>query len=879
MEMQPPKWADKLLSLFCKGNLLEEIQGDLHEYYHRETTAKGKFRAGWMYWYHVFNFIRPFAIKRTQNSNYRIMFKYNLIIAYRNMLKHRFYSLINISGLAIAVTSSLLIGVFVLDELSYDKHFTNAQNIYRVAADIKFENNEFNLATSPAPLAQAFGAEIPEVKLVGRLHNDGAALFRKGDRFVKQEHVGYADQSVLEIFDFDFIYGARANALEEPNSIIISRTTSENFFGYEDPIGRNLESLSGNTYQVTGVYNDIPDHSHFHPQALISMENEGNSNSPIWLSNNYYTYLMLHDGAKAEDLRPKIDAIIDKYVRPQVKELTGVTLEDMSANGGRLNYYLVPLEDIHLYSNQEYQWEQNGSIEYVYIFSAVGIFILVLACINFMNLSTAKSAGRAKEVGMRKVLGSQKKQLIAQFLTESVLYSLVSFGVAVMLTYLLLPILNDFTSKQIMDPIFGRLALWPYVLIGSLVVGILAGVYPAFFLTAFRPAHVLKGELRNGISTSHLRNILVVFQFAVSIILIVGTAVVYKQLDFSRNKRLGYDKEKVIIIKNSNSANSGSEAFKTSLLALSDVTSVTSTTHYPSGESRNDLPFVPEGKSVLENTVSAQVWSADVDYLETFRMNLISGRNFDPELASDSSGIIINQTMAKRIGYEDPIGKFLKPAARFNFIKFEKFRIIGVVEDFHFESFKQSIVPMVLSMGANKSHTAIRYNSDSPAKVLSQVRNIWEEHAEGRPMDYVFLDDDFHAKFQAEERLATIFGTFSLLAIAIACLGLFGLSSFTAERRKKEIGIRKVLGASIYSIVTLLFSTFTKLLGVSFVIAVPVAYLLMQRWLDGFIYKTTLSLDVFALACGLVFLLAWLTVSFQSYRAASADPVKNLKYE
>ena len=480
---------------------------------------------------------------------------------------------------------------------------------------------------------------------------------------------------------------------------------------------------------------------------------------------------------------------------------------------------------------------------------------------------------------MRKILGTTRLNLVLQFITESVLYSLFAFFVAIALIYAIIPFFNDFVAKNITDPFFGRLFLFPYVLAGSIVVGIMAGVYPAFFMTSFNPVKVMKGELANGVNTSLLRNFLVVIQFIISLVLIIGTGVVYKQLRYSQNKSLGYDKDKVIIIKNTSEAGINQKTLKDDLLKLTDVSFVTTSSFTPSGSNRSDLPFAPEGLSGLESAVASQVWKVDHDYLNTMGINIIEGRDFDVHLASDSNKIIINQTMVNRLGFTDPVGKVIKPVVKFEQFKHSRFEIIGVVQDFHFDSFKDDIFPLIFHLDGTGANTAVRYSGKNPAKMIDNIMGIWEIHSGGRPFEYVFLDQEFNSKFKNEKRLGTIFGTFAFLAICIACLGLFGLASFTAEQRRKEIGIRKVLGATIMSIVSLLFTTFTKLLIISFVISTPIAYFIMNSWLQEFKYRTSVSFDIILLSCAVVFVLAWSTVSYQSFRAARIDPAKNLKYE
>lgn len=875
MDVQPPKWADRFLELFCKGYLLEEIQGDLYEHLQKNYEKRGRLISALMYWFQVLNFLRPFAIKKSQNSNITIMFKYNFLIAIRNLKKQRFYSVINISGLAIAIACCLIIGIFVKDELNYDKHFDNHENIYRISSHVLFNGNEFRMAQSPAPMKDALKADLPEIIESGRFRTNVPILLQKGDYFIKQENVAFADASILNIFKLQFIHGGGENTLENPESLLLSRSASEKYFGFENPVGQSIKSSDGTLYQIDGVYEDLPHQTHFHFDVLLSMEGYEHSKNTVWLSNNYSNYFMLKDGADYQDVNRKLPEILKTYFSPRLQEMAQISMEEFEASGNLLEYQLMPMTDIHLHSNLGAEIEANGSMDNIYLFSAVGLFILLLACINFMNLATAKSAGRAKEVGMRKVMGSRKRFLIAQFLTESTVISLISFALAIVLVYLTLPYFNAFTGKNIVDPLFGVLNLWPYVLISSLVIGLLAGIYPAFFLSRFQPIAVLKGNLSTGMKSGKLRNILVIFQFSISIIMIMATAVVYKQLRYSQNKRLGYNTEQVMIVDNTYTLGEGLEAFRNELLNDSEIENATASFFLPTRGGRSDYPFNREENSGAEHAISAQVWQVDDRYIPTLGMEVVSGRNFDDSRAIDTASVVINQSMAKRLGYEDPIGKKLKRVSEEN-----KITIIGVVEDFYFDSFKQKIMPLVFFLNSDANYSmAIRYKSDDPLELVAKVENLWQEHAPGQPFEYSFMDQEYRAKLEEERRLGTIFSFFSSLAIVIACLGLFALASFTAEQRRKEIGIRKVLGATVGNVVSMLFSSFSKLLTIAILVSVPLGYYLMGKWLEEFVYRTEIGVGLIIGSCALVFLIAWVTVSAQSFQAARSNPADNLNHE
>lgn len=875
MEPTPPKLADRLLSRMCKDHLHEEIMGDLLQQYYMEIEARGKFRASLNYWFQTFHFIRPFALKRRQNSNHRIMIRYNILLALRNLSKQKFYSIINISGLAIAAVACLLIGIFIVDELNYDKHFKNYQNIYRVDSHIFFNDTDMKFANSPAAMKEMLKEDFPEVVESGRFRNTDPILLQKGDQFMKQGRVAWADADVLKIFKLDFIYGGGSNALVDAESIVLSESASQKFFGDQNPVGQTIQSSNEQLFRIDGVYRDIPYNSHFHFQMLRSMEGLEHSRNKMWLSNNYKNYVVLDERTTIDEFNQKLPEVLKGYLGPRLKELAGVTYDEFYESGNFLDYRLIPVTDIHLYSNRQFEIEANGSIDNIYIFIAVGVMILLLAAFNFMNLSTARSANRAKEVGIRKVMGSMKRSLVGQFLTESIVISLFGFFIAMGLVYLGLPYLNEFTGKEIVNPFFGDMLLWPYVLLGSLIIGIAAGIYPAFILSSFSPNKVLKGRLSLGSKNSLFRNVLVVFQFSISIIMILGTSIVYKQLLYNQNKNLGYDRNKVIILENTYTLGAGIEAFTNSLNADPDIATVTNSYFLPSRNTRSDHTFNKEEDNGAKNAVNMQTWWIDDQYLPTLGIKLVDGRNFDRLLASDSTAVILNQTAVAMFGLGDSaVGKKIKYVGENN-----KLHIVGVVEDFYYDTFKQKVRPLVFFMDGGASTMALKYISDNPMALINRLEGIWIEHNPGHPFEFTFMDQEFDANFNEDRRLGTILGFFSILAIVIACLGLFALASYTAQQRRKEISIRKVLGASVSGIMRLLFSSFSKLLVIASLISLPLGYYLIDQWLSNFAYRTNIGVVVFIAAGLIVFVIAWITVGTQTLRAAQSNPAEILHNE
>ncbi len=875
MEPTPPKLADRLLDRLCKDHLLEEIMGDLLQQYQMEIETSGKFRASLNYWFQTLHFIRPYALKKSQNSNHNTMVRYNILLALRNLSKQKFYSIINISGLAIAATACLLIGIFIADELNYDKHFDNYENIYRVDSHIHFNDTDMKFANSPAAMKQMLSEDFPDVVASGRFRNTDPILLQKGDQYVKQENVAWADADMLNIFKLDFIYGGDQNALVDVESMVLSQSASKRFFGDENPVGNTIRSTNDQLFRIDGVYRDIPYNSHFHFDLLRSMEGLEHSRNKTWLSNNYKNYVVLDERTTVADFNEKLPEALKGYLGPRLKEMAGITYDEFYESGNFLDYRLIPVTDIHLRSHRQFEIEANSSIDNIYIFIAVGVMILLLAAFNFMNLSTARSASRAKEVGIRKVMGSMKRSLMGQFLTESIVISLFAFAIAIALVYLGLPYLNDFTGKEIVNPIFGDMMLWPFVLLASLIIGLSAGIYPAFFLSSFSPIKVLQGRLALGSKSSLFRNVLVVFQFSISIIMILGTSIVYKQLRYNQNKNLGYDRNKVIILENTYTLGTGADAFINSLNADPDIASVTTSYFLPSRNTRSDHTFNKEGDNGANNAVNMQTWYIDDQYLPTLGMKLQEGRNFDRTLASDSTAVVLNQTAAAMFGFSDsPLGK------KINFVgDNSKLRVVGVVEDFYFDTFKQKVRPLVFFMDGGTSTMALKYTSDNPLALIERIDQVWAEHNPGQPFEFTFMDQEFAANFNEDRQLGTILGFFSILAIVIACLGLFALASYTAQQRRKEISIRKVLGASVSGIMKLLFSSFSKLLVIASLVSLPLGYYLIDQWLSNFAYRTNIGVLVFIAAGLIVFIISWITVGTQTLKAAQSNPAEILHNE
>lgn len=824
---------------------------------------------------------------RSENSIFRAMLKNYLLIALRNLRKQSFYSIINISGLAVGIASCLVIVLYILNELNYDKHHEKADNIYRLSSEILFNGNHLKMVYSPAPMGPTMLTEYPEVENMVRFRQAGSTLIKRDIDNIKEANVAYADPSVFQVFTIPFVSGNPETALKEPNTLVLSESTASKLFPAESPVGQTVIIDNKTSYKVTGVFENMPRESHLHLDIILTMEGYRPSLSQEWLSNNFPTYLLLKEGADPRALEEKFIKLIDLHVTPFLKSFLGpdVDMSFFRSSGNKLDYTLMPMRDIHLHSDLAGEFEANSDITYVYLFGAVALFILLIACINFMNLSTARSANRAKEVGMRKVMGSLRLHLVNQFLMESILLSILSFIIALFLAYLALPFFNDLAGRQISIP-WASPAFIIIVFAVSVFIGIFAGTYPAFFLSAFRPINVLKGNMALGMKSGLIRSGLVVFQFSISIILIIGTFTVQQQLSYIQQKKIGFNKDQVIVIQDAYAMGNQLQSFKDEVLKNTAITHGSISGFLPvSGTNRSDNVYWQEGSEpTQDNMVSLQVWSVDMDYVPTLGMEIISGRNFSPEFPSDSSGVIINEAALKMFNFSDdplqrgiatfsgdtgPDGKPLQ----------ESYKILGVLKDFHFESLKQNITPLALFLKRSSGRISFRFQASDAQDVIKSIEGTWRAMAPGQPFQYTFLDQAFGNMYDSEQRLGKIFAVFAGLAILVASLGLFALTSFTAEQRNKEIGIRKVLGASVSSIVLLLSREFGKLIIIAFIISVPVAWYVVNWWLESYMYKVEVGVVVYLLAGLLSFLIAWITMGYQSMKAASSNPIDALRSE
>lgn len=806
------------------------------------------------------------------------MFSNYFKIAVRSLLRNKAFTAINIFGLAAGIATCLVIVLFIQDELSYDRFNEKADQIVRVTFHGKMKGQTINESTVMPPVAKAMITEFPEVKEATRLRRTGSPIMSYGDISFKEDAFAYVDSNFFQVFSLPLIKGDAKTALLQPNNIIITTTVAKKYFGDADPIGKTLAVKSSNTlFKVSGVINPVPENAHFSFDFFASMAGFERALSSSWMESEYYTYLVLPVGYDYKKLESKLPQLVDKYMSEQMQQAFGMSLQQFRNTGNDIGFSLQRLTDIHLHSNFAFDLKPAGDIRYLYLFSAIGIFMLLIACINFMNLSTAGASKRAKEVGIRKVMGSLKPQLIKQFLVESVLISSLALLVSLVLVYLFLPFFNTLSGKQLGFQLSELIWLLPTLAGIGLITGLLAGSYPAFYLSSFRPVAVLKGKFANSQKNSFFRNGLVVFQFFISISLIVGTTIVYNQLEFIQNKKLGYDKNQVVILPEAWLLGDKQELFKQKLLQDSRVQSVSSSGYIPAGDSYNNNFFVSPG-GVSDEMVKTLRYDIDYDYLTTLGMEMVSGRNFSRSYGTDSSAVILNETAAKTFGWEsNALGKVLTNRENDGSIK--TLNVIGVVKDFHFKSLHERITPLVMVLGQSASTMIIKTKTADVSGLIASMSKEWKDLKAEAPLSYSFLDDRFNNTYKAEQKTAQLLGVFAILTILVACLGLFGLSTFTAEQRIKEIGIRKVLGATESGIVALLTKDFMKLVAIAFLIAVPFAGWMMSKWLEDFAYRIQISIWVFVWAAGVAILITLVTVSFKAIKAALANPVKSLRAE
>jgi len=798
------------------------------------------------------------------------MFKNLFTIALRNIFKDKTYSAINILGLTIGITCSMFLYLYILDELSYDRYHKNADNIYRVVSNIKEPDNAFTWAVAQIPLGEELRDNYPEVQNVVRFFGTQRNLYKNGDQQFYEEDFFLADSTVFDMFTYEFVKGDPNTALDLPFSIVLTEKIAKKYFGGEDPLGQSIQNQQNEEFKITGILKDVPNNSHFKFEGLIS-RNTRPQNQGGWGGFGVFTYIQLPPNYDLSKMYISLDTIVKQRVNP-IFEQFGISIK----------YGLQRITDIHLYSKIQDEAEAGGDISYIYIFGAVSIFMLVIACINYMNLATARSANRAKEVGIRKVMGSQRAQLIYQFITESVLIALIALVASLALLYLLLPAFNALSNKEMP---FGFILQAPVLLnlLGVvLFVGIVGGSYPAFYLSGFSPVSVLKGKLSAKGGSVLFRKSLVVSQFAISIFMLISTLIVFDQLEFLRNKDLGFNKKQVIRIDLSGRELRQKSKVLTEKIKQSNDVEMVGMADAAPGEGIGKLLIKVEDNEGKLADKGVDLFSADYDFVKTLGMEIVQGRDFSRDIISDTTyAVLVNEAMVKRMAWSDPIGKkFIFQGGGPNNTEIEK-HVVGVVKDYHQNSLYDAIEPLMIILDDEQNYVFVRTKEGDVRQSLTALEKVWKEVNPNHPFEYKFLDQDFDSQYRADEKRSQIFTAFSGLTIAIACLGLLGLAAFTTEQRTKEIGVRKVIGASVNSLVFLVSKEFFLLVGIGMVIAFPAAWYFTNGWLQNFAYRIDLEGEwiTFIVSALLAFVITMVTVGYHVLRAAMANPVKSLRDE
>lgn len=816
------------------------------------------------------------------------MLRTYVVFAWRAFMKNKFYGLLNIVGLALSIAACLMIALFVIGERQFDEHHEKRARIYRLDSELKFGNIHVFLAVAPAPMGQRLMQDYPEIESTVRFRTRGSYLIRRERNMMnfKESNVAWTDSTFFSVFTVPLIDGDATTALRDPNSVAISETIAVKYFPEGGAIGKTLILDNSRKHTVTSVFEDMPATGHFRFDVLLPLSGRDEAQSQDMMATNFQTYFLLRPGTDPEALRAKFPEFVDRYILPKAVSLVG-TKEDFVAAGNKLEYTLTPLPAIHLQSNKVGEFASNGNIVYNYVFSVIGLFIFMIAIINFMNMSVAQSASRAKEVGVRKVLGSMRSHIVNQLLAESTFVCILSLALAVLVAWIVLPSFNELAQRNLSLPLDSPLF---YIAIAGtpLFSGAIAGAYPSFLLSSLKPVHALKGNFLPGKGSNGLRSCLVVFQFTISALLLIATATVGRQLRFMQTRDVGFNKDHVIIVHDAYALKGNAEAFRNEVLKNSFVKSGTLSGFLPiDGTSRDNDPFYRYGDIPTDgNPVVLQTWYVDHDYVTTLGMKIREGRSFSTEYLSDSLAVILNAAAISELGLTAPVigSKIVTyrkelPGGGFDLASAVEYTVIGVLEDFHIESMKKEISPLGLFLGKNNGYASFRFEGGHAEEAVSAVEKCWKAIAGDQPFLFTFLDDDFRRIYESEARLKNIFSLFAGLAIIIGCVGLFSLTAFTTQQRTKEIGIRKVLGASVASVVILLSRSIGIRIMIAFILATPLGWLAADWWLSNYTYKADIGPELFVTVGAALFGIGWLTGSYLSIHAALKNPVRTLRNE
>lgn len=808
------------------------------------------------------------------------MLKIYFNIAIRSLLKNRFFSVLNVMGLSVGIACVLMIYLYIHHELSYDQQIPHHERTYLVNTKGQLGGSDLHIPQTTAAMGPVLTNDYPFIESFTRFREKGAQIIRYGENSLKEEKAIFADSNYFEFWGGRLLEGDEQTALKNPQSVVLTEALADKIFGDEDAIGKYLTVAGKFEYKVTGIMEKMPENMHFNFEMIMSMSSLEEAKDLHWLNMNFFTYFRLAEGSPRAALKDQFPKAIEKYVGPEIDRFMGVSLEDFREGGNDIGFYLQPVADIHLKSEASGGFPGRGDIKYIYIFSAIGLFILTLACINFMNLSTARSANRAKEVGIKKVMGAMKPQLVGQFISESTLIAFTALIVGVIMVFFSFPFFNKVSGKSLDPSELYQPNVLLIMMLLVVIVGVVAGSYPAFFLSRFQPVKVLKGKIAMGAKSGYFRSILVTFQFAVSIFLIIGTLVVFKQLQYLQNKNLGFDKEQVILLENTYMLRGSINAFLDEVVKNTAFKAGTISSSSPSPASSEWITAFWSGRTKSnKNTSTMTFYQVDDQFVPVYGMEILEGRNFDKAMATDTAAVLLNEAAVRRFGFTNPIGQYVSHITDINTEGYTSYKVIGVVKDFHYDHLKTAISPLVIANKDTDARIAFRMNTNNYQEAINTLKATWDEFVPAQPFEYKFLDQELMTQYESEQKISDLFEIFTGLTIFVACLGLFGLASFTTEQRSKEIGIRKVLGASVQGIVFLISKDFMKLVVLSFLVAAPLAYFFMSSWLLDFEYRIALSIWIFLGSGAAALLIAWLTLSYQSIRSAIANPVNSLRSE
>ncbi len=791
--------------------------------------------------------------------------------AFRNLLKNKVFSLINILGLAIGISVFLVITLFVKDEMAFDAFNKNADDIYRITMHVKFGETDISVANTPPILAETLKKDFPEVLETVRLRRDLQFVYKGRDK-IKEREFFFADSTIFDVFSIKLVQGNPKTALSKPNTIVLTEETAEKYFGSISVLGQIIRTTEGKDYEVTGIAEKMPGNSLFEFDFLASIGALSESKNTQWLNNFAHTYFILKKNVSWKELNAKLPALIER----NVSDVMGTPYKAFTTAGNKFEFFLQPLLSIHLTPGVYNEFKDSGDTTILYFLSAIAVFILLIACINFVNLSTARSTKRANEIGVRKVLGSSRGQLMYQFLAETILLTFIAVIAALVLIEILTPLISSVAEKDLGIDYISNWYLLPSLFAFAIIVGLVAGIYPALFITSFQPVLALKGKVFKSTKGIGIRRSLVVFQFVVSVVLIVATTVVLSQMSYIKSKDLGYNADQIFVIQNATALGEQLESFKEKLLLNPKMLNATSSNSLQNYDLNLAVFKKDDGSEEQFTPVTIVI---DDKFLDTYKFRLVEGLGFSKQHGEDTMAVILNQTAVKMLGYNSPLERKLLLTSYD--VGRVYLNIIGVVEDFHVQKMQEPIRPLafLLRRDNDLNFLSVKVSTDNIMATVDYIKTEWNNFAPDEPINYTFFDEYFADMYEPEIRTSKLFSSFAGLAIIIACLGLFGLITFAAEQRTKEIGIRKVMGSSVIGIVLLLSKEFAKWILIANIIAMPIAFYLMDRWLQNFAYKTEIGIWIFILTAVLVFFISFITVSCQAVKAALANPVNSLRFE